>query len=875
MKQHQEDTSLLQRALYHHYYAEQWVQLELAVWRTRLWWVGEDNQAHRYLFDSKDGILWDAQPDLENNLTVSEAIVQLGESTSSLKGIQWQVPTQKQILFFHKNSTPMRSGGAYRVLNKCFWLTQEGRIDLDTGTLSSSSSAKACLLAMNPMPSQLGLPAFLHLLFEQGCRLSRCDDQQDTDLLQPLRQPDWSKLYAPIDYLRTRLPMLGPLQFSDPDKGLWEFWGMADNVLHEAGVRARNPSLDVRVGHVAIDFGTSSTVVALEQHGRPSLLRVGIGDLWEKEEPAHYENPTVLEFIDLNGILEAWQADVYQPMVTWDQLRCSHEAQARLRGNTVEPNTLASMLTKIKQWALRNEEAPRQRLRDQLFGVEHEFAPQVLLNPVKGQALELGPDYPLDPVELYALLLGLHINWRGNGLFLRYYMTFPIEYPREVKDRILAAFRRGLQRSLPASLIGQTVFANFCVEERASEPAAYAAAALPLLGIDPDEEGRAYAVFDFGGGTTDFDFGFYRLPDEAENDEDWECVLEHFGAAGDRFLGGENLLENMAYHVFHHNLDVCRSKRIAFSRPLDAKDFPGSEMFLEHTQAASTNTLMLMSHLRPLWEGGALTEQTGILTLELLDRDGQKKTCELVVDQNKLNDYLESRIETGVHNFFAALKSAYGHRIPSHIDILLAGNSSRSPIVMGLFGLDPDSERGTILFERTLNYLVELFDQPLVFCAHPPLAADHSDMYRATGKTGVALGLLRLCPGGVVKVINRTVKQANGEAPFAHHVGKIRRGQFEVALGQGEAYQNWLELGPQREGVFHLCHTQSPRAIIGNMCEGEPELNKIRIDLLGNVAGHRLFAQAISPNEIEVCSALSIDAVRSGQLDNLRRVVLA
>ncbi|MGS3139916.1 hypothetical protein ACB316_17060 [Aeromonas sanarellii] len=874
MKQSHEDTPLLQRTLYHRYYAEQWVQIELAVGQTRLWWVGEGNQVHRYLFDSKDGLLWDAQPDLENNLDVAQAVVQLQESIPPLKGVQWQVPTETQMLFFRKNGTPLRSGGACRVLNRCYWLTQEGRIDLDDGSFSSSSNAKACLLAMNPMPSQQGLLAFLRLLLEQGCRLSRCDDLQDADLLQPLRQPDWSKLYAPIDYLRTRLPMLGPLQFSDPDKGLWEFWGMADSALHEAGVRARNPSLDVRVGHVAIDFGTSSTVVALEQHGRPSLLRVGIGDLWQKEEPAHYENPTVLEFIDLEGMLEAWRADVYQPMVTWEQLRCAHEALTRLRGNAAEPNIVASMLTKIKQWALRNEEAPRQRLRDQLVGVEHELAPQILLNPVKGQALEVGPDYPLDPVELYAWLLGLHINWRGNGLFLRYYMTFPVEYPREVKDRILAAFRRGLQRSLPASLIGQTVFANFCVEARASEPAAYAAAALPLLGIEPDEEGRAYAVFDFGGGTTDFDFGFYRLPDEAENDEDWECVLEHFGAAGDRFLGGENLLENMAYHVFHNNLELCRSKRIAFTRPLDAKDFPGSEMFLERTQAASTNTLMLMSQLRPLWEGGALPEQTGILALELLDRDGQKTSSELVVDQNKLIDYLESRIETGVHNFFAALKSAYGNTIPARVEILLAGNSSRSPIVTGLFGLDPDSDRGAALFERTLNYLVELFDQPLIFSAYRPLAADYSDMYRATGKTGVALGLLRLCPGGVVKVINRTVKQANGEAPFAHHVGKVRRGQFEVALGQGEAYHHWRELGPQREGVFHLCHTQSPRAITGKMCEGEPELSKLRIDLLGNVDGHRLFARAISPNEIEVCSALSIDAVCSGQLGNLRRVVL-
>ena len=87
MKQSHEDTPLLQRTLYHRYYAEQWVQIELAVGQTRLWWVGEDNQVHRYLFDSKDGLLWDAQPDLENNLNVAQAVVQLQESIPPLKGV--------------------------------------------------------------------------------------------------------------------------------------------------------------------------------------------------------------------------------------------------------------------------------------------------------------------------------------------------------------------------------------------------------------------------------------------------------------------------------------------------------------------------------------------------------------------------------------------------------------------------------------------------------------------------------------------------------------------------------------------------------------------------------------------------------------------
>jgi hypothetical protein len=61
--------------------------------------------------------------------------------------------------------------------------------------------------------------------------------------------------------------------------------------------------------------------------------------------------------------------------------------------------------------------------------------------------LQVDIDDPFDPIELYAWYLGMAINWRGHGLFLKYYLSFPVEYPREVRDRILASFRRGLQRA--------------------------------------------------------------------------------------------------------------------------------------------------------------------------------------------------------------------------------------------------------------------------------------------------------------------------------------------------------------------------------------------------------------------------------------------
>jgi hypothetical protein len=707
------------------------------------------------------------------------------------------------------------------------------------------------------------------------------------------------------DWFSARLPRLEPAQFTDPNKGLWEFWGWDPDDLREAGVRARNPADDLRDWNVAIDFGTSSTVVAYDDNGQSKLLRIGVQDFWEKERPADYENPTILEFIDFAGMLAAWQAEAYRPGALWDQVRCSHEALAHLRHNETNPRVVSSMLVRLKQWALREGEGSRLCLTDQAHGLEHTLAPLTLRMPVRGQPLAVGPDDPFDPIELYAWFLGLTINWRGRGLFPRYYMTFPVAYPREVKDKILASFRRGLQRSLPATLVGQPVFGDFAVEERASEPAAYAAAALPLLGVAPTAEGLAYAGFDFGGGTTDFDFGYYRLPDAEEEDAGWEAVLEHFGAGGDPFLGGENLLENMAYRVFRHNLEICRKQRIAFTRPLDADDFPGSEMFLERTQAALTNTLMLIARLRPLLEQGDLPTNTGgVAKIDLLNREGGKVAqCEFAIPEEELWAYLEGRIEQGVRNFLAALRKAFGAQPPARIHVLLAGNASRSRSVARLFGLSPEAgetvgqmsagavtaaapanpstPQGTNgepdsappidpLFARTREYLATLFGARIPeLVAHPPLPIDELAVYRPTAKTGVALGLLKLCPGGVVKVVNRAANDSAGEAPFAYYVGRERFGRLQVGLQQGSPYGQWHELGAPREGVFNLYYTKLPKAHTGDMQVGEPGLYRLRLDLTGELDGHKVFARALGPDELEVCTAVSGEASERGERDNL------
>ncbi|OYQ78709.1 hypothetical protein B9T19_07630 [Ignatzschineria sp. F8392] len=696
------------------------------------------------------------------------------------------------------------------------------------------------------------------------------------------------KTYKNLDYNRCRLPIIEKVNFTDPNKGLWEFNGLDQDLLQKEGLIARDPLKDVERWKgrcIGIDFGTSSTVVAYDDiNGHHKLLRIGVDDYYEKVLPEHYENPTILEFLDIQKMLEYWQSEAQQPFVSWNEVRCSHEALHNLRNNDSDPQIVASIMTTLKQWALRENNDDPIRIRDQREGFEYRLSHLTQRNPVRGELLKVNEEDPFDPIELYAWFLGLNINWRNRGIFLKYYMTFPVSYPNDVKEKILSSFRRGLMRSLPAALVEhQDVMAEFLVEERGSEPAAYVAAAMPAYNIEPTEEGIPYAVFDFGGGTTDFDFGIYRLSTDEEYDtQAIEEVFEHFEASGDNFLGGENLLENMAYIVFKHNLDLCRSKKISFTKPLDAKTFPGSEMLIDDTQSAHTNTLILISKLRPMWEQNQVSN-TGVESITLIDREGERVTCELIIPVEELNQYLIHRIYQGIQSFFVAMKKAFQDKNITKIHLLLAGNSTKSPLVQDLFSVmtgstdlsavDNRIQEMEINFEQLQHLLPK---NELEFIIHKPLEADQFDEAQPTAKTGVALGILRLSPGSGVKAINHTVTESGGEAPFAYYVGRSRRRKFEVLIERNAPYKEWQELSVVPEGgIFYLYFTQSTLAHGNEMAIGNSELYNLPISFPANCVGEKIYAMPKTPNSICIgCSSQEQDDISEHNLNGLQEVSL-
>ena len=843
----------------------------------------------KFLVDTQAKLIWNANRAQVNTRYPTDN----PPAMPSFLGLSnWSLPTIEQIRAFSRHSANPLYQSDYRLWGQSYWQALENHhpvgIDLDSGYESRRNTAGR-IITLNETFQNQSLERFLFWAIENKFSISTLSEPQKNlsaklyYLVKLYHNDSLQALYKKIDYNRCRLPKLDHHRFTDIHQGLWEFVGLPENLLLEQGVRARNPALDIRAGNIGIDFGTSSTVVAYEdENGRARLLRVGVDNFYAEAQPEHYENPTILEFIDFDAFLQAWQQNAYQPLVSWNDVHCSHEALYSLRNNNSDSKVVSAILGKIKQWALREAEDIRVRFSDRKHGKEHELAPLTLRNPVKGAKLTVNPQDPFDPIELYAWFLGLNINWRARGIFLKYYMTFPVAYPKEVKEKILSSFRRGLLRSLPEALSNNSeAMEQFEVIERASEPAAYVAAAMPAHKIEPTEEGVAYAVFDFGGGTTDFDFGYYRWATEQEEEAGIETVFEHFEAAGDKFLGGENLLENLAYRVFRDNLNICREEQISFTRPLDAEDFTGSEMLLEKTQAAYTNTLMLMSKLRSFWEQGS-RENTGAIKMEFINRNGNKVDCDFTFPYDELQDYLERRISLGIENFLIAMKKAFGNQLPKQVHILLAGNSSRSRLVTDSFGLIPEPKENEASDDiAQTRYDITKATIEMVFgdhcpeiIAHAPLAANKDNEAIPTAKTGVALGILRLCPGSSVKVINHATHTSNGEAPFSHYVGRIHRKKFQVGIHRNASYQEWHKIGVVVEGVFNLFHTQSNLAHGGNMEEGHTELYKKRIDFAGNSNGHAVFARAIKPNVIELCTAPNQEAVTAGQANNIKELAL-
>ncbi|MCI6749463.1 MAG: hypothetical protein MR586_01665 [Megasphaera elsdenii] len=666
------------------------------------------------------------------------------------------------------------------------------------------------------------------------------------------------------DYRRANLEPYADSVLSDINIGHWElFEAPEENAVpvvppSDQVWTARPPQLDVVAsGTCAIDFGTKSTVVVCRNQ-EARLLRVGTGDYTKAAKKEDYENPTVIELRDLTSFEQAYQQRPGRPFTTWEEITVSHQAESALLQEDIDSSVYYAVFSELKQWA-------------------HEKDRRLLLKDRKGVVWKLDPyltlaDDAFDPIEIYAYYLGLYINNMRHGIYLDYILSFPVNYDLAVRKKLLQSFERGLKKSLPSAILADAdLMKRFRVYAGASEPAAYAAAALKAYGLEPKETGdmTAYGVFDFGGGTTDFDFGIEKL---SANPRRCKFELHQFGRGGDPYLGGENILNHLAFEVYCANLDTMRIESIPIALPHGCTAPAGTETLIladrEATQISFMNRKSLAEALRPLWEGkseAAENLKDNQLNLSLFvdtsrtekEANQNRKTVDLTIDTDHLKDVIRSLISRGVTNFFQAWQEAFKNReeMPDHIHIFLAGNSCRSPIVKELFDEQIKAK------EEDISAHSDGKQAEGLFILHLPLGMEEGEAdpneeldRKLTGKTGVAFGLLRSRKGGKdVKIINDNV-DASGEALFPYFLGDIDiEGHFHVRIGKQVPYQSWAAFCYADEEDFEIYYTSEPQAIENQMPpEAVKHVNcRIEADDVSDADDTMIYIRKVNPDTIE------------------------
>lgn len=656
------------------------------------------------------------------------------------------------------------------------------------------------------------------------------------------------------DQERAGLEVYSQKMLFDPNSGHWDLWdadvqnGMTEIELAE-GITARDPASDIDTGTVAIDFGTRNTVVVYENnHSERLPLNIGGGFLVSKG----YENPTVLEFNDLKNFLEAYGARAGRPFTSWNQVTVGHQAAENMKNSSSD--RYYSFFEDMKSWCAGVQR--RGKIKDGQGHIEELPA-----------FLDF-PENKVSPVEIYAYYIGVFLNNMHRGkIFLDYVMSFPVTFPVNVREKIRSCFDKGLRKSLPTGLLtNKEAMENFRVSIGVSEPAAYAVTALTEYGFEPSgEDACYYGVFDFGGGTTDFDFGVYQAAPLKQRRYDYELL--HFGAGGDKTLGGENLLRLLAFDVFcangkrllAHNVrdNEVSATKVPFTQAAEPRDFPGSDFLVSRdSEEACANMHILMEKLRPLWEEpeseAAKEIKEGIITANFFDEHGALLTgfqlFTKVQDGTEkfelnLENVIMSRIESGIRQFFLTMGEAFRMAHSERKDIkslsevgsvaiFLAGNSSKSKWVQEIFRSyieDDNLLQGLFPGERLPHF--EIF---------PPLGTEEARAKQRelqllnlsredepTGKTGVAYGLLNCRNSGGGIFVN-TITPGAGGILFRYYIGYKSGRKFCPVIYPKSDHKDW-EYFIDAGGDFDLYYTENAEAVTGEASITIATRNRVRI----------------------------------------------
>ena len=658
--------------------------------------------------------------------------------------------------------------------------------------------------------------------------------------------------------------------FMDYQKGNWDIYSNSEESIKkrelikistEKEYHKRNPEIDIKSGGVvAIDFGTKSTVVAVQtQNENTSLVRIAGGSYKKAVKKEQFENPTIMEFLDIENFEKKYFESSGRPFTEWNDLRISYTAEANFKAGS------KYVLEGLKQWAGNKEE-------------------KVIIYDKKGKRIDLKPfidveEDEFEPIEYYAYYIGSYINnmFTGN-IFTKYLLSFPIKYEKKIREKILKSFERGIKKSLPISVLeDQRIMEEFKVYRGANEPTSYFLCAVEELGKLPKKgEKLFYGIFDFGGGTTDFSFGICEYVEDDFKSYDYK--ITHFNDGGDKYLGGESILKILAFELCKNNVALLKDNDIHFSCPNGCdREFSGYEGMIDNSYEAMYNIKYIAEKLRNFWEEkeDELTNQTTITLAELYDNSSNYKSLTLKFDKDIYEELINKILKKGIENFISSLEMAYtkneqGEEISADsMEIFLSGNSSKSKRFQKLF-----EEK---INELELEILKNTENKEKVFNINYPIEINKnkSDL-EINAKTGTAIGLLESREGGRFKIVARDEVKNNNEINFQYFVGYLKNRKLKVILDSSNGYENWIKVLDASIREKEIYYIASANSIEGEVFSDNSGLRRKYIKIGKEYLEDEIFIyiQAFETDKIRYCVSTDKKIKKEEYIEEPRELLL-
>lgn len=658
--------------------------------------------------------------------------------------------------------------------------------------------------------------------------------------------------------------------FMDYQKGNWDIYSNSEESIKkrelikistEKEYHKRNPEIDIKSGGVvAIDFGTKSTVVAVQtQNENTSLVRIAGGSYKKAVKKEQFENPTIMEFLDIENFEKKYFESSGRPFTEWNDLRISYTAEANFKAGS------KYVLEGLKQWAGNKEE-------------------KVIIYDKKGKRIDLKPfidveEDEFEPIEYYAYYIGSYINnmFTGN-IFTKYLLSFPIKYEKKIREKLLKSFERGIKKSLPISVLeDQRIMEEFKVYRGANEPTSYFLCAVEELGKLPKKgEKLFYGIFDFGGGTTDFSFGICEYVEDDFKSYDYK--ITHFNDGGDKYLGGESILKILAFELCKNNVALLKDNDIHFSCPNGCdREFLGYEGMIDNSYEAMYNIKYIAEKLRNFWEEkeDELTNQTTITLAELYDNSSNYKSLTLKFDKDIYEELINKILKKGIENFISSLEMAYtkneqGEEISADsMEIFLSGNSSKSKRFQKLF-----EEK---INELELEILKNAENKEKVFNINYPIEINkNKDDLEINAKTGTAIGLLESREGGRFKIVARDEVKNNNEINFQYFVGYLKNRKLKVILDSSNDYENWIKVSDASIREKEIYYITSANSIEGEVFSDNPGLRRKYIKIGKEYLEDEIFIyiQAFETDKIRYCVSTDKKIKKEEYIEEPRELLL-